>query len=305
MKINHSFLASAFLLFGSAVLAEPTGTLAAASTTTSAAPSCTASLITKLCDYKSPGPEFAVASSGIDHCLGYCDRHQPCDFVMFLAGNPYTGTGTCWVFPGETFDPSIGDTDCGNPVLSVFDKPTCSGTPTTTATYTCAATASPSAIAQVCNYPTPGDCWDGCYASSGASHCLEVCAKAESCSYVVFNPRNPSLSPYASGTCWLYPNGTYDAEAAGSCSGKPEQFVYTNPCPKPPPPPKPSSSEATASSASLSSTPTSSGGATSDTGAVALDSATGDGDSSAPATALSLTGSLTIVLITLLWQDLV
>jgi cobalamin biosynthesis Mg chelatase CobN len=44
----------------------------------------------------------------------------------------------------------------------------------------------------------------------------------------------------------MYPDGTYDATKAGTCSGAPEQFVYENPCPKP----KPSSSSSPEGSAS-------------------------------------------------------
>jgi hypothetical protein len=31
----------------------------------------------------------------------------------------------------------------------------------------------------------------------------------------------------------MYSNGTYDASKASTCSGKAEQYVYENPCPKP------------------------------------------------------------------------
>lgn len=212
-----------------AVFAQATTTTDASATTTSPEPSCTASLVTTLCDY--PDPELAVASSGKEHCWGYCNKNQPCDFVIFRQGNPYTGTGTCWLYPGKTFDASAGSTSgCSNPYLSVYSKPTCSGGSPTTGG--CAATASPSAVAEVCNYPAPEDCFYTCYASSGAGNCLDICAKADSCAYAVFNPRTESLSPYSSGTCWVYTNGTFDPSAATTCSGKTEQYVYNNACPK-------------------------------------------------------------------------
>ncbi|KFZ00682.1 hypothetical protein V500_00968 [Pseudogymnoascus sp. VKM F-4518 (FW-2643)] len=234
-----------------AVLAESSATSAAA------APSCTASLITSLCDYPSAGPEFSVASDGRPHCWGYCNDHPPCDFVIFAAGNPYTGTGSCLLYPGKTFDASKGSTDCGNPYLSVYSKPVCAGGSATTTAGACAATASPSAIASVCGYPTPGDCWDSCTASSGATNCLSQCAEADSCSYVVFNPHNPSNTPYSSGSCWMYPNGTFNAGSATPCSGSPEQFVYNNLCPKPSP-----SSSSLSSSGTARSSGTGTAGAT-------------------------------------------
>ncbi|KAF1964503.1 hypothetical protein BU23DRAFT_561854 [Bimuria novae-zelandiae CBS 107.79] len=253
MKITHLSSAVA-LLHAPAVFAQATTTSeASTTTTTTAASSCTASLVTTLCDYKDPGPEFAVAIDSRASCWEYCNDHQPCDFVIFAAGNPYTGTGTCWVYPGEKFDESTGESSsCGNPYLSVYNKPECAE-PSTPTTGTCAATASPSTIATICDYPAPDDCFYTCSASEGASSCLSECADAESCSYAVFNPRNPSNSPYASGTCWIYTNGTYDAASAGTCSGKPEQFVYENPCPKPPA--SSSSPSASPSSSSSSSSP--------------------------------------------------
>jgi hypothetical protein len=184
------------------------------------------------CDYPSPGPD-AVASESRASCWNYCNAHQPCDFVIFVAGNPNTGSGTCWVYPGKTFDASAGSTGCQNPGLFVYSKPVCTGGSPTSGG--CEATASPSAVASVCGYPPPDDCFYTCSASSGASNCLSQCAKAESCSYAVFNPRNPSNSPYGSGTCWVYTNGTFNAGSTTTCSGKPEQFVYNNVCPKPTP----------------------------------------------------------------------
>lgn len=226
---------------------EPTSAVQWYPTPTPEVSNCTASLITTLCDYKEPGSAFAVASSGKAHCWEYCNSHQPCNFVIFAAGNPYTGTGTCWLYPDEQFDKSAGKEGCD--YLSVYDKPTCAEpTPTSGA---CTATASPSAIASICDYPTPDDnCWSSCTASGGATDCLSQCAESASCSYVVFNPRNEDLSPFSSGTCWMYPNGTYDATKAGSCSGKPEQFVYENPCPKPAPSSTPSGSAPASASAS-------------------------------------------------------
>jgi hypothetical protein len=209
---------------------EPTSVVQWYPTPTPEVSNCTANLITKLCDYKKPGSAFAVASSGKAYCWEYCNSHQPCNFVIFAAGNPYTGTGTCWLYPDEQFDKTAGKEGCD--YLSVYDKPTCAQpTPTSGA---CTATASPSAVASICDYPTPDDnCWFSCTASGGATNCLSQCAESESCSYVVFNPHNEDSSPFSSGTCWMYPNGTYDATKAGTCGGKPEQYVYENPCPKP------------------------------------------------------------------------
>jgi hypothetical protein len=288
MKISHSFWASAALLVPAA-FAESSEASAASATTTSAPPSCTASLITKLCDYPTPGPEFAVASSGEKHCLQYCNDHQPCDFVIFAAGNPNTGTGTCWVYPGKTFDANAGSTDCGSPVLSVFDKPVCAGGPTPT--HACAAIATPSAVASVCEYPAPDNCFQDCVAAEGAPQCLQLCVEADSCSYAVFNARNPSKTPYASGTCWIYQNGTYDAEAGSSCS-EPEQFVYTNPCPKLPP-----------ASPSVSSSATSSSEPTADTGSDSSpDSVSNPQDGSACTAGLSYSTFFAFGLFGLIWQ---
>ncbi|KFY08574.1 hypothetical protein V492_06113 [Pseudogymnoascus sp. VKM F-4246] len=218
-----------------AVLAESTAATPTPSST-EAAPSCTASLIAELCDYPTPGPDFAVASSGKEHCWAYCDSHAPCDFVIFVAGNPSLGTGTCWLYPGETYDKSksVAAGNCQRSALSVFSKPVCAGSPTTSA-GACAATASPSAIAEVCDYPTPGDCSSSCSASLSAANCLSQCAQSDSCTYVVFNPMNPGGSPHSSGSCWMYPSGKFDAGSATKCTGAPEQFVYNNVCPKPSP----------------------------------------------------------------------
>lgn len=207
---------------------EPTSVVQWYPTPTPEVSNCTANLITTLCEYKEPGSAFAVASSGKAHCWEYCHAHQPCNFVIFVTGNPYTGTGTCWLYPDEQFDKSAGKEGCD--YLSVYDKPACAEpTPTSGA---CTATASPSAIASTCSYPTPDDnCQSSCSASSGATACLSQCAQSESCNFVIFNPGNEDLSPFFSGSCWMYTNGTYDATKAGSCSGKPEQYVYKNPCP--------------------------------------------------------------------------
>jgi len=223
---------------------EPTTIIDRYPTPTPEVSNCDANLITTLCDYKDPGPSFAVASSGKKHCWEYCNAHPPCNFVIFAAGNPYTGSGSCWLYPGEQFDESAGEKgNCGNEYLSVFDKPACAGEPTPTE-GACAATASPSAIAEICDYPEPETCFKTCSAQSGAVGCLSQCTELESCSYAVFVPRNydgsPGESPYMSGTCWMYPEGSYDASKAGKCSGKPEQYVYENPCPKPKPSASPS-----------------------------------------------------------------
>lgn len=222
------------LLYMPGTLAEPTptATSTASATTTSKEPSCTASLITTLCDYSEPFR--AAASSGKGHCWDYCNDHQPCDFVIFAAGNPYTGSGTCWVYPGESFDESKGNTDgCDNPYLSVYDKPVCEGSSTTTS-GACTATASPSAVASVCGYPAPENCFNTCKASSGAVDCLSQCAQSDSCNYVVFNPLGETNSPYEPGNCWIYTDGKYDARDADTCGSEgPEQYVYMNVCPKP------------------------------------------------------------------------
>ncbi|KAJ5135704.1 uncharacterized protein N7515_004982 [Penicillium bovifimosum] len=283
----------------------------ATATTTTAAPSCTASLITKLCDYQKPEPNFAVAED-TNSCWEYCDAHPPCDFVIFAAGNPYTGSGTCWLYPGETFDESKGNPNCdspnAHPYLSVYSKPVCSGGSATT-TGACAATATPSAIAKVCGYPPPGgDCWDTCTASSGASNCLSQCAEADDCSYVVFNPHNGSGSQYATGTCWMYPAGKFDEGHASTCDGAPEQFVYNNVCPKPP---KPSTSSSSGSSSTTGGSGTGTGAGT----GTATGTATGTGTAgSAPAsttssessaaTGLSVAGSLVLGALVPMWQAL-
>ncbi|OAK99425.1 hypothetical protein IQ06DRAFT_294777 [Phaeosphaeriaceae sp. SRC1lsM3a] len=262
---------------------------------------CTANLVTKLCEYKQPELGTAVASSGYKHCWEYCNAHQPCDFVIFVKGNPYTGTGTCWLYPGEKFDKSLGKEGCD--YLSVYDKPVCAADPATPTSGGCAATASPSAVATICDYPTPDDnCWSTCAASSGASNCLEQCAKSDKCNYAVFNPRTESLSPYGSGTCWMYPNGTYDASKAGKCDGKPEQYVYENPCPK-------------AGLKAASASGSASGSASLPSGTGAVDGATAEGANKGGAKttetskggaseALTVSGSLAMGIVVLMWQAL-
>lgn len=258
MRTTAPFWASIALLVPRALAISGTST-----TSTAAASSCTASLITKLCSYPEPGDDFAVASDGKASCWDYCNANPPCSFVIFNAGNPYTGTGTCWLYPGESYDATEGSSTCGNPTLSVYSKPVCSGGSATTTSGACTATADPSAIASVCGYPAPGDCFDTCAASSGASNCLSLCAKADSCSYVVFNPHNDDNSQYAPGTCWIYPNGTFNAASASTCSGDPKQFVYKNVCPKPSSSSSSLSSSATEHSSSTGTAGTNSGSTTS------------------------------------------
>lgn len=233
MKITPVW-ASIALFAPHALAISATVTTSASATSTSTAPTCTASLIDTLCDYPEPDIAFAVAEDSRASCWDYCNDHQPCSFVIFYPQNPYLGDGSCWLYPGESYNASAASTDCSNPFLEVYNTPVCTGTATTTTTGGCAATATPTPIASVCDYPAPADdCWDDCYASSGAPNCLSLCAEADSCSYVVFNPRGGSTSPYASGTCWVYADGSYNASAAGTCSGDAEQFVYNNVCPKP------------------------------------------------------------------------
>lgn len=247
----------------------PAATLTTTSTTPASTSTCTASLLTTLCDYPGPEPGTAVASSGKSNCWEYCNAHPPCDFVIFAAGNPYTGTGTCWLYPGEQFDESAGTPGCD--YLSVFDKPSCSDSSATPTSGACAATASPSAVAEVCGYPEPDDnCWSSCAASSGASDCLSQCADS-SCAFAIFYTGEGGGSPYASGTCWKYPNGTYDASKAGTCTGKAEQYVYENKCPK--------AVASSASSSPVSSSPTASeSGTAKETGTAAVDGAKAAGD---------------------------
>lgn len=238
-------------LAASLALLQASTAVAQATTTTAAArPSCTATLISSFCTYPEPGPEFAIAADGAESCWQYCNANQPCDFVIFAGANPTTNTGTCWVYPGQQFDADASTNTCGSPHLDAYSKPVCvppnDATPSSTAVAACAATASPSAIAEVCGYPAPGDCFEGCTASTGASDCLSQCASAADCAYVVFNARNPSNSAFASGTCWMYTSGSYDAGLVAACDGT-QQFVYENKCPKPSPAPASSAVSGTAS----------------------------------------------------------
>ncbi|KAH8647190.1 hypothetical protein BX600DRAFT_476297 [Xylariales sp. PMI_506] len=301
MKITPLWAAIA-LLQVPAVLAQATGTTTASSSTTSAAPTCTASLITSLCSYTEPDEEFAVAIDSRASCWDYCNDHQPCSFVIFVAGNPSTGTGTCWLYPGESFDASQGSSDCGSPGLFVYSQPVCAGGSATTTSGACAATASPSAIASVCGYPAPpGDCFDGCAAEESVTGCLSQCAQADSCSYVVYNPENPDNTPYSSGNCWMYPNGTYDAGAATTCSGAPEQYVYNNVCPKPSPASNSLSSTAASATGTGTGTGTATGAGTGTAGATA--GSTSSSKNLAP-TPLSIPTPLAIGMAILVWQGL-
>ncbi len=205
------------------------------------------------------------------------------------------------MYPDETFDASLGKPGCD--YLSVYDKPVCAE-PTATS-GACTATASPSAVASVCAYPTPDDdCFYTCTASSGATNCLSQCAESESCNYVVFNPRNSDNSPFSSGTCWMYPNGTYDASKAGLCSGTAEQFVYENPCPKPKPSSEPSGSAAAASSGSE---PSATGTSTGDVNAERASAGAASPSTNVNGVAsggVSAGSSLLVSLVALMWQGL-
>ncbi|KAF9886543.1 hypothetical protein FE257_011315 [Aspergillus nanangensis] len=270
MKLTP-FWASIALLAPRAALADPNNIepTTTSTTTTAATPSCTASILTTLCDY--PDPDLAVASASRAGCWDYCHNHPPCDFAIWARANPYLDTGTCWLYPGETFDADKGSsTGCSNPYLDVYSKPVCPSA-TTTTPGACAATETPKAIASGCGYPVPGggDCFNDCYASSGAVNCLSLCAKADSCSYAVFNPGNEDLSPYGAGNCWVYPEGKFDEDEVKTCSGKPEQYVYNNVCPKPSSPSASSSLSSSSSSATERESATGTAGVASDSTAVA------------------------------------
>ncbi|PYH83746.1 hypothetical protein BO82DRAFT_410911 [Aspergillus uvarum CBS 121591] len=297
MKTVRFWIATALTVPRALAALTATSTTSTSTTSTAAAASCTASLITSLCDYPAPGDDFAIASGSTAYCWDYCNAHPPCSFVIFAAGDPLTGSGTCWVYPGQSYNASEGSSDCSNPYLSVYSEPVCSGgSATTTTAGACAATATPTAVASVCGYPAPGDCFDDCLASTGAPECLSLCAEADSCSYVVFNPENADNSTYASGNCWIYPNGTYDAGSATTCSGDPEQYVYNNVCPK-----------TSSSSSALSASATDTGTAATTTGSTGTEIAdksaasTTSSENAAPA-GLSLTSSLAIgVAMVVLW----
>ncbi|KAJ5826755.1 hypothetical protein N7447_003518 [Penicillium robsamsonii] len=302
MKIAPFWAAIALLV--PRALAESIATSATSTTSTAAAPTCTSSLIASLCGYTKPDSDFAVAAGSRASCWDYCNDHPPCNFVLFHAGNPYTGTGTCWLYPGESFDESKGSSDCANPYLFAYSQPVCAGGSATTTAGGCAATATPSAVASVCGYPPPETCFQDCHASSGASDCLSQCAKADSCSYVVFNPGGSSKSPYASGTCWIYPNGTFDAGSTTTCSDGPELFVYDNVCPKPSPSSSSRSSSATESSSgtgTAGTAPDSTTGTTPDSTTSAATGSTTSSGNSAPA-GLSLTNPWAIGVAILIWQ---
>lgn len=219
---------------------------------------CSANILAKLCEYKEPTKGTAVASSGPKMCMEYCNSHPPCKFFIFLKGNPYTGTGTCWNYNGEDFDKSLGKEGCDT--LTVYDKPDCGTAPEPTKTEegACAATVSPEPIAQVCEYPPPpnGDCYYDCTAQTNATGCLSQCvARGEkNCKYAVF--RTESGSPWLGGTCWMYREGSYDSTKGKQCS-QAEHFVYKNPCPRAAtqPRPGPDSEGSDSGSASTSTSP--------------------------------------------------
>ncbi len=303
MRTTTAFWAVAGLVgAAAAVPAQASSETPATTTTSGPAPTCTATLISTLCDYPPPGPEFALASEGKESCWRTCQAHSPCNFVIFAAGNPHTGTGSCWLYPGQTFAASKGQdgSTCAHPPLYVYDKPTCTGGgpgPGDGVPSQCsAAVATPSALAEVCEYPTPpNNCFDGCTASDGASDCLAQCAKADACSFVVFNPGNPSKSPYSTGSCWMYPDGAYNAKAGKTCSGATEQYVYNNTCPRP----SPTTSKA-ASSATGTGSPNS---AKMDTAAAAAAASTTTSKNAAP-TALVLSHGLVVGAAALAWHAL-
>jgi hypothetical protein len=163
----------------------------------------------------------------------------------------------------------------------------------------CESTASPSAIAEVCGYPTPDDdCFYSCAASSGAADCLSQCAD-DNCAYAVFKVGSEGGSPYASGTCWKYPNGTYDASKAGRCSGSPEQFVYNNTCPRAPVS-SPSSSSVSESGAKPIPTTVSTKNAT----AEEVTKVKTSGSERATAKSVVLSASLTVGISFLIWWSL-
>ncbi|KAJ2976103.1 hypothetical protein NQ176_g5144 [Zarea fungicola] len=168
---------------------------------------CTAKLSTKLCDYDKSNL-LAAAAGSRNGCWSLCDseKYGPCSFVIFLPGNPYLGTGTCWLYPGDKFDSTKGtDQGCGSPFLEVYDKPSCTGGPAKPSVVCPAATgpspvASPSPVAAICGYEAPeNDCWDSCYASSGSTDCLNLCGKADDCEFAIFNALNEPKSPWMSG----------------------------------------------------------------------------------------------------------
>ncbi|KAJ6781193.1 hypothetical protein PWT90_05970 [Aphanocladium album] len=271
---------------------------------------CTANLLATLCDYPSSGSAFNVASGSPEHCWRYCYEHGQCNFAVFVKQNPFADTGgSCSIYPGRVFDKTLGEdgATCSHPLTYVYDAPKCEGVPTPSdgvPSACAAAVGTPSAVAEVCNYPAPSKtCFSECALASGASHCLSMCAKAEKCSYVVFYANNEAQSPFASGNCWMYPEGSYDSAKAGKCDGKPNQFVYKNTCP--PPPPKSTSTDsspsATAtggggsgggSSGSKSEDGSSQGTATKSAGASGTGAASATKTPNAAPTALAVNGGL-------------
>ncbi|KAH7028027.1 uncharacterized protein B0I36DRAFT_246458 [Microdochium trichocladiopsis] len=324
MKATTALLAPAALLAAvSSVLASPTGVSDndAPSTTTTSASSCTAPLIAELCDY--PPPEnagyFAIAASGPSTCWEHCAKNAPCNFSVFLLNNPYTGTGTCWMYPGQSYNPAAGQADgCTRKSLSVYGQPTCSDPEqpiggTNTAPPACAATASPSPVAKICDYPPPPDgCFNSCAASASSAACLSQCAQSDSCAFAIFNPGNEPLDPNYSGNCWMYPEGAvFDPKLAGTCKGdKPEQYVYQNTCPKIVKPSPSSSSEGGGGGAAGGASPTP--GPSGTGGDVSGGAAAAAGASSAPAPekaaanglAQASAGSVVLGAALLLWQAL-
>ncbi|KAJ5128879.1 hypothetical protein N7448_002589 [Penicillium atrosanguineum] len=139
MKIAPFWVSSALLVPRAlAVLTESKATSATLTASTAAAPSCTSSLTISLCSYPEPGPDFAVAIDSRASCWDYCKAHPPCNFVIFSAGKPNTGTGTCWLYLGETFDASKGSSNSANPSLSVYSQPVCAGGSASTIAGACA-----------------------------------------------------------------------------------------------------------------------------------------------------------------------
>ncbi|KAJ5933854.1 hypothetical protein N7454_006183 [Penicillium verhagenii] len=254
MKSTPFWVSSALLIPQALALAASATT--STTTSTTAAATCTASLITTLCSYTEPADGTAVASDGSAFCWDYCNANPPCSFVIFRLGDPYTGDGTCWLYPGETFDASEGTTDCDDPIFP-FALPLPPPLPQPPLLIPAPPLRPPSAVASVCGYPAPADCDSNCYASSGASNCMSICAKADACSYTVFNTNNEDYSPYGDGTCWVYPSGTYDASNATTCTDNVYQYVYDNECPKPSTSSSSSSSSATGTAAATSGSTTS------------------------------------------------
>lgn len=198
-----------------------------------AEPTCTANLVTKVCGYENT--VLAAAEGSREGCYELCDseKYGPCKFAIFSPGNPYLGDGTCWLYPDESFDPAKEqDKGCGNPYLEVYDKITCQNNPKQTPTALCPAAASPTPVAKVCGYKAPEDCDTTCIVSTGQTDCLNRCATADECAYVVFYTNNDAKSPWMSGNCWIYKDGKFDPKAVTACKDKPDQYVFDPACPK-------------------------------------------------------------------------